>query len=310
MNSRPAIAILALAILTLPSVQAAGFEFGASKILEKPLDPGSSQVFEMPLEIGGDGYLYTKMLATPANAINDGSSPNGSVEHGTGWRLSLALVGPDGAPRELGTVVDSTMSELVAVKSGEAWKLVMTVHIPENAADGGGRQRAYVALAFRPGADVANPGSASGAQIDESRAITLLMTNALLPDPVPTTPEPPVEGGAGEPVVAIPPVQPIDESGTQGGQVIVVQQALPTWFLVVSLVILGAVAVCVAAVAYLLVLVRSELRAERGRTDASRDAGMRTIPVQTEQDAARQFLSTMAARRESKPLEDARAPEE
>lgn len=295
MTARSILALVVLALLAVPTAQAS-FELGSGKVLERPLDPGTTQVFEMPLEIADAGYLYAKVLPTEGNAVNDGMRANGSVTEGTGWRATFALVDGAGNATELGTFVDSTMTPLVRVAAGEPWTLRTTLHVPPSAAEGGPRQVVYVAVAFRPSADGSDPGSTSGANIDASRALTLLLTNALLPDVV----APPADEEVDE---VVPPVQPIDETGSQS-RVVVMQQPLPTWFLVGTILLLGVISLALVTVVVLLARMRRELATFAQRAPAAQ-AEPRRIPVHTsEEEAARRFLEARALARTQQGPED------
>jgi len=233
--------IVVLALLAVAPVSAASFELGAQRVVEAALAPGQATTLAMPLVVSQDGALYVKLLATPGNAVNDGTRANGSVEDETGWRIGFALLREDGAREDLGTFVDSTPTRLVAVAAGEHLVLESTLHLPDDAARGGPSQRAYVALAHRAGAS--GESAASGATMDASRAITLVLSDALLPpaiaDAPPLAGSDPSEDEARLPDVG--PVAPIEapppSSSAQAGTVTV---ALPVWFLGGVLALLGA----------------------------------------------------------------------
>lgn len=284
MRALPVLILLALVgLAATPSAAAATFDLGASKIVETALDPGEDAVFEMPLVVNQDGFLYAKVLPTPGNAVNDGTKANGSLADGSGWSVSFAMLKADGARIEMGQYVDSTTSTLVPVALGEAVTLVSTVHVPADAARGGPQQRVYVAVAYRL-SDSAGSGANSGGVIDEARALTLILSNALLPPAEQVAPEAPTPSGEGTgtdgPTTPTPstgeetdpgetdPERPgfDDGSGSQGtvddgspqenavppvsalpSTVLVNVTAIPTWFLAGALV-LGAALVLVLAV--------------------------------------------------------------
>lgn len=251
MRLRPAAVLLVLAALAPPSAAAATFDLGAERILERALLPDTDAAFEMPIHVNQDGFLYAKVLPTPGNAANNGSGPNGSIDEGTGWGVRFAFVGPDGARTELGAFLDSTPTPLVQVRAGDDARLVITVRIPADAALGGPRQALYVALAYRAG-DASGSTGASGASIDEARALTLLLTNDLLPPAAPPVPDPPASDAEAD----VPPVGPIAES-TGGTTVVNVAAAqTPDWFYggilalaALGLVVLGSIARSLRAIA-------------------------------------------------------------
>lgn len=232
-------AALLLAVALLPS--AAAFALGAEKIVERGLVIGGDVVFEMPLSFDAAGHFYAKLLATPGNAVNGGAGPNGT------WSVSYVLLRADGAREEMGSFANSSLSRLVPVAAGETATFEATVHIPADAAEGGPAQSVFVALAWRSTEASAAPGSASGAQMDEARAITLLLTDALLPPAASTDAE-----------TDVPAVSAIDtdEPASPRAQV-AVQQALPTWFLVGALLVgVALVATTGVAAAALVALAR------------------------------------------------------
>lgn len=262
---------LALALVALPPTAAASFELGAERIVERALQPGTDAVLPMPLAVSSDGFLYAKLLATPGNAVNDGLKANGSVDERKGWRISFALVREDGTREELGTFVDSTPTRLLPVAQGERVVLESTLHVPADAARGGPSQRAYVALAYREEA-TGGPGSASGATMDASRSLVLVLSNALLP-PAEAEAEPPsTEPAADAPLPGVSPVTGVTPmpSGATGN--IRVTAQLPTWFLVAILVLLSGI---------LGVLVQQTrlMRAILRQTQPAARAEARTIPV-------------------------------
>lgn len=262
----PRALVIALVVLALtPGADAATFDLGASKIVERALEPGADAVFEMPLKVNQDGFLYGKVLPTPGNAVNDGSRANGSLVDGSGWRVTFALVRESGERVEMGTYVDSTVSALVPIANGEHPTFVATVHVPKDAARGGPQQNVYVAVAYRLSS--ASGGASSGGVIDEAKALTLLLSNALLPPAavVPSasgdsaTPDatdtgtgtgvgtgPGADTGTGtgtgtDTETEIPTVGPIDESSAEPVRVYV--EALPGWFLAGALVLGGGLLV-------------------------------------------------------------------
>lgn len=166
--------------MLLAPTGAASFSLEAERTIERALQPGSTAVFEMPISIERSGAIYAKIIPTEGNAVHDGFRANGSIAEGRGWRVAFAITREDGSREELGQFVDSTPTALIPVTAGARPTLVMTVEIPADAAVGGPRQTIYVAIAFRV-ENAQGASGASGAQMDEARALTLLMTNDLLP---------------------------------------------------------------------------------------------------------------------------------
>ena len=303
----PLLLLALVGLVALPTASAATFDLGASKVVERALDPGADAVFEMPLRVNQDGFLYAKVLPTPGNAVNDGSKANGSLADGSGWSVSFAMILASGERVEMGTFVDSTVSPRVPVAIGDTPTFVATVHVPEDAARGGPQQKVYVAIAYRLN-DGANAGSNSGGVIDEARALTLVLSNALLPpaeasaSPSPSSqpstdgtetgagtgtgtgtgidPEPQLEPGTesgSEPQESaeVPPVAPIQTS--PGVQVHVA--ALPSWFLAGAL-LLGAALVVVLAI--LAGAIRTLAHARDANASRGRQPDAREVPVKSE----------------------------
>lgn len=261
----PLVAAAALVALA-PAAQAAAFEVEAGRLHERALVPGGDATFDVGVLAAQDGFLYAKILPTPGNAVHDGTTPNGSVEEGTGWRVSFAVERADGTREELGTFVTSAMTRLVPVAAGEQVRLVATTHAPDDAlAEGGPTQRVHVALAYRAEAAGAGPGGASGASMDEAVALTLLHTSVLAAPPAPAE-EPPAEDPG--------PVAPLPEESAAPATA----QAVPTWFLVGVLVLLSAIALLLLAGVLLLAEhVRRQARAQEPAPPVAERA--RTIPV-------------------------------
>lgn len=254
------LAVLLALLASIPSASAAAFELGGHRIVEHALQPGEDVAFEVPVRVLQEGWLYAKLLATEDNAVHDGLRANGSVADATGWRVSYALVRADGARVELGARNDSQPSELVEVVAGETLTFVTTVHVAEDAADGGPNQRVYVALAYRANRGGAGPGGASGASMDEARALTFLLSDAHLPP--------------AQSVAEVPEAPPVEEVPTEGsqGRTIIVREPFPTW-LVVLLVGLGVASIAINVAT--LTLVRRALRAAK----AGRKEGAVEVPL-------------------------------
>lgn len=256
-----AVAFLLAASVLTPGA-AAGLQLDGERVVERALVPGADAALPVSFVAQAEGFLYAKLLPTPGNAVNDGTRPNGSVVEATGWRISFALVRENGTRESLGTFVDSTRTPLVPVAPGERVTLESTLHVPAEAASGGPTQRAYVAVAFRESA-LPSSGSTSGAAMDASRSLTLVLSNALLPPAAP----------AEEP--AAPPVGPVDESGLPPREV-VVRAEIPPWFLVAAALSLVAIVLLLAAQTWLLA---RHLRAREQERDER--AAARRVPVAT-----------------------------
>lgn len=241
-----ALALLLAALCVVPSASAAAFDLGRERIVEAALRPGEDVTLAMPLLARQNGSLYAKVLPTPGSALNDGTRANGSAEDGTGWRATFAFVRADGSREELGTFVDSTATRLVAVTRDEAITFEATLHVPAEAARGGPSQRVFVAVAYRATTATTISSGASGASLDEARALTLLLTDALLPPATQDDTDAADELAPEEDATpGVPPVAPI---ATTTGNVHVTM-SFPSWFLfgVVAALLLLAGAVIVQA---------------------------------------------------------------
>ncbi|HEX2022344.1 MAG TPA: hypothetical protein VHH36_06495 [Candidatus Thermoplasmatota archaeon] len=234
-----------------------------ARLLELPLFPGRDAAFEVEVPVSADGVLYAKLLATAGNAVNDGTRANGSLEDRTGWRVSFALVREGGAREELGDRVNSDPSATTPVRAGESPTLVATVRVPADAAKGGERQAVYVAIAWRASPGGADPGASSGGSMDESRAVTLVLSAALAGGLQP----PPVEETPAEEIDDAPVVPPVSEipTGAQGGdaQALVRDAELPAWLVATVLVVLAVAVLALGAAVLALALVVRELRRQR-----------------------------------------------
>lgn len=313
MRRAQALVLLALVgLAATPSAGAATFDLGASKIIEHALEPGTSVAFEMPLTVNQAGFLYGKVLPTPGNAVNDGSRSNGSVSDARGWRVSFAMKPASGERIEMGTFVDSTTSQLVPVAIGDKPTFIATVHIPADAARGGPQQKVYVAIAYRLNGG-SSVGGASGAAIDEARALTLVLSNALLPpalvdtltpapegstspptgtgtgtgtgstDPAPVTDDPGVEkdDSATDATddASVPPVAPIATG--RSGTVNVSVAPLPTWFLAGMLGVGLVLAIALALMSLAIFgLVRTLRLREAAASIAARDVPVKNAAIE------------------------------
>ena len=235
--------LLALLMLLAPAAGAAALELEGPRSLEADA-AWQPATFEVPFRATQDGAAYAKLLPTPGNAVNDGSGPNAS-----GWRVTFALARADGAQEELGERADGSPTALAPVRAGESLRLLVTVHPPATVP--AGTQKVHVALAYRaPGAQA----TASGASLDEARAVTLLLRFA---DPT---------AGPGGATPPTPDVGPIPTTGTGGSgsaaapPVIVVRESTPWWLLAATL---GVLALALAVLAAALVVLARAMRVVR-----------------------------------------------
>lgn len=269
-----AVSAAVFVFLAAPLAAAAAFDLPQGRIVERELDPGRDVVFTVPLVVNQAGFLYAKLLGTPGNAVNDGTRANGSVAEATGWRVSFAFVRGDGTRVNAGTVVDSRPSALVPYDAGESGAFEATVHVPADAASGGAHSRVYAAIAYRPRAGARDAGDASGATLDESRSVRLLLSSAL------STPANGTRDSAGtSPVAGVGAIPPGGPPAPDRMQVLVVHTPPPTWFLVAALALLGATTAFAAIAAAALVALAAGRRrdAPPPREPGSRgtDAGER-----------------------------------
>lgn len=261
---RALILLALMALVAAPVAAAAAFELPDGRVVERPLDPGHEAVFDVRLVGTQDGFLYAKLLVTEGNAANDGQ-PNGSLATGAGWSVAFALVRQDGSRTELGEYLDSTSTPLAPVAAREALTLQTTVRVPEDAARGGPSQRVYIAIAYRLNPASGPGGQGSGASMDEARAVTLILSNALLP-PVETGEDPaagevpPTPATGGLPTTpAAPPVTRV--GGEAGGmQTIVVREAFPSWFLAGVLALMGLMLAVLALGLLVLMMIWRDMR--------------------------------------------------
>lgn len=284
-----ALALVLAALVAAPTASAAAFDVPNGRVVERPLEPGTSQAFAFDVLANQEGFVYAKVLPTPGNVLHDSYVANGSAQEKTGWFVSFAFIDADGARTELGDRVGSEPTELRPVAPGDAFTFEATLHVPDDAASGGPEQRAYVALAYRLDATTSS-GGASGASMDSARALTLLLTNDMLP-PVPVSEGPGAADGATDPGGAVaptdsdvpaPPVGEIPQESASGGDtfVTVAPSTLPSWFLAGALFVGALMAVALATVAAALVLVARELRARPALAAAPEPSPhARTIPV-------------------------------
>lgn len=269
-------ALLAIALLATPLAASAAIETPEGRIAEAAVAEALA-LYRIPVAFRETGYVYAKVLTTDGNAVHDGRAANGSVEDERGWRVAFALERKDGAREELGTFADGTMSRLAFVTRDEPGTLEARVTVPADAALHGGTQKVYVVLAFRPGEEGAPPGMTSGAQMDEARALTLLVHL----DPAALGSVPPAPGAGDDDVV--PPVEelPADDAPPAQPQTVVLQHAgVPTWALV-----LGVLALWVGALALVTIAVVLVAHHRDARRAAEAAAEPRRIPVRSDEVA-------------------------
>lgn len=274
--------LMVAGLVAVPTASAAAFDLPQGKLVERALEPGTDAVFEVPVVARQAGVLYAKLLVTDGNAVNDGKRVNGSVANATGWRVAYAMVRSDGERVPLGAFTDSTSTAPVAVAADEALTLEATVSVPDDAARGGPSQRVYVALAYRPAA-VTSAGSASGATMDESRALTLLLSNALLPPApaedagLPAEVAAPTEAIDADDADAIPQVGPIMAGEATVTRVVVTP--FPTWFLAGALALLATMAAILALGLAVLILIWRDLRGAPAAPEPTRRVPVTARPA-------------------------------
>lgn len=240
---------LVLVLAALPSASAAALGLPAGRTFEAALAPGGDVAFDVPVEVGEDGALYAKLLPTEGNAVTDGARHNGSVQDGTGWRVSFALVRGGAAPLDLGSYADGNATPLVTVRAGEALALRVTVHAPADALRGGLTQHVYVAIALRAGAQ--DLGGTSGASQDTARAVTLTVhLSGGLPPPGGDLPDVGPVDGLPDPSDGSPPDESTPDPTDGAPTTVTTALQLPMWWLVSSLILLGAIAAGVGVLAY------------------------------------------------------------
>jgi hypothetical protein len=136
----------------------------------------------VPFNVTSGGSVYVKLLATPWNAVNNGTA-NGSVapDHSvglSGWWAAFTLADGNGSPLSrdaagtaidpfLGAYSDTTPTPLVALAPGN-YELLLTAHVPKTAAPNS-TNRVVIAIAFRAGSD---SGSTNGGFLDQSVGYT------------------------------------------------------------------------------------------------------------------------------------------
>ncbi|MHB8586765.1 MAG: hypothetical protein ACYDDF_13140 [Thermoplasmatota archaeon] len=191
---------LAIAALVLMSVSRAVGAADAAVLIDSDstaataaVMPGANVTGVVPFHLDEAGDLYVKLLATPWNAIDNGT-PNGTVtaNHSSGvrgWWVGYELADDAGRPLTkdannasinpfLGFYADTQSTRLVPLSPNQPYDLLLSVHV-SNTATAGSQNHVVIALAFRNEASA----TGNGAFLDQSRGFTLtvpLVGNASL----------------------------------------------------------------------------------------------------------------------------------